>query len=663
MKTVFTLFLIFISHVVIAEPLQVYINGAHEFSENIGSVNLQTSTSNYSEIELDSSSAKNIDLSSILESTVGLQIQQSGGLGSYSSVSLRAANSEQVLIFLDGILINDSVSGSVDLSLIPVNQIQRIEVFRGSTPIELGAASMGGAINIITREGADDSKQLGTAFTNHGARTFNLHWNKSEDNNHIRFVSEFINNKNNYPIINDNNTQYVTNDDFEDVRNNAEIQQGSFLLTWKHLLKNKDTLLNSLRYFNKNQNLPNFNNSPNVSAYFNTKLLQLNSKSDLSRLLNSQSQLSGEIYFRNKEEIYDDRSSEIGLLANHLLFINQSVGFKGFYKTKVNTETELRIVFDSNKQDSLSKDLSKIQEDVSQGRTTSIVNTGIRNLFHNGKIIFDTTLASEHISDHLDSSYDNSNNLIPAQSRGYSFSDLRLGYLQYFSDNIQLKINLGSYHRVPYLYELYGDRGFFHGNVDLKAESSKNFDISLDYTYDSAVSLLNDANLYLGYFHNKSKDLIIREYDSRGVGTSQNLENATIQGVESKITWPFIKNHQLVINLTLLNPIIESSKAIHDGNIIPGQYVESYLLAYSYSHYSWFYQLEYIAKYGRYYERTNNPDLKAKDQETLNSSLKRFYGNHQLELTVQNIFDHRYEDYKGYPKPGRTFYLGYNYKF
>lgn len=663
MKISVIIIFILISFTLKAEPLHVVINGNQKFNDTIGTVDLHTSTTNFTEIELDQSSSQSSDLTSVLENNVGIQTHQTGGLGSYSSVSLRAASSEQVLVFLDGILLNDSVSGQVDLSLIPINQIQRIEVFRGATPIELGAASMGGAINIITRSDSNGSNLIGIGFDNHDGKYANIHWSKLDKNNHFRFVSQLIDNKNKYPIINDNGTTLVTNDDFEDTRNNAEILQESFLFTWKHIADNKTSSINSVRYFNKHQNLPNFNNSPNASASFNTELVQLNSKLSFDNTFGANSESSAELYFRNKEEIYDDQESEIGLRQNYLLFKNNLFGLKGYIKKKLDTENELRFVLDTNHQNSLSRDLLGNLNDVTHNRDTTIINLGYRKYFLNSKSTFNTIIASEYINDNLDDAYDYFDNLIAAQNRTYNFTDLRLGYSKRITHNTKLKINLGEYHRAPYLYELYGDRGFFHGNEELKAESSINFDIGLNHFYQNSESIFNSTRFYFGFFQNKSKDLIVVEYSSRGVGVPDNIDDALIRGLESNISWPFIKNHSLKLNITLLDPRIISNDPLYDDNYIPGQFLESYLLAYTYSKYSWFYNIEYAAKYGKYYERANLPNNRAKDQELLNLKIKRIFDDHNFIFSIKNILDHSYEDYNGYPKPGRTINLSYTYKF
>ncbi|MDH5517576.1 MAG: TonB-dependent receptor plug domain-containing protein [Gammaproteobacteria bacterium] len=662
MRFIFLQFIILLSATSVAEPLQVYISNPDVFSENIGNVDLKTATVNFSEIDIDQQSASNADLATILQNETALQIQQSGGLGSFSAVSLRGASSEQVLVFLDGILINDAVSGYVDLSLIPVSQIKRIEIFRGSTPIELGAASMGGAINIITNDGTESKKTISYASASYGVNKLNFHVSGGDEKNHYRLVAESLENKNHYPITNDNGTIYVSSDDREETRNHAEIEQNSSLLVWKHLLNINTSLINSFRLFEKKQNLPNIANSSAITTNLFTSLVQFNSRLVIRKLLNTDSESSFELYHRNKSEIYDDRNSEIGLKANHLSQKSQITGLKSYIKTTDSNHIEWRMVLDLDQQQSTSEDLFEILNDVSHRRNTAKLNLGLRRLFKNGNRVLDVVYQSEQLTDNLDDAYDIYDNHIPAQSRQYQFDDIRIGYSHYLTESTQLKFNIGQYHRAPYLFELYGNRGFFHGNSDLLAEDSVNMDIGFDYINQTESSLWHNLNLHLGYFNNNSNNLIVRTYNnSRGVGVPENINDSVITGIETSASLPLFKNHQLMFNMTITDSEIISDNGSFNGNLIPGYFTEDYLFSYTYSHYAWLLQFEHNIKEGMYYDRTNL--LRAKDRDLSNIKIKYSALNQTFEFSVNNIMNNRYEDYNGYPKPGQIIYLGYSYQF
>lgn len=81
----------------------------------------------------------------------GVDIAQSGGLGSTSSTFIRGTESRHVLVLIDGIPLNNAgISNSPDLSQIPVSLIQRVEYIRGPRSALYGSDAIGGVINIIT---------------------------------------------------------------------------------------------------------------------------------------------------------------------------------------------------------------------------------------------------------------------------------------------------------------------------------------------------------------------------------------------------------------------------------------------------------------------------------------------------------------------------------
>jgi outer membrane cobalamin receptor len=95
-----------------------------------------------------------------LEKAVGVEIADSGTVGSAKSVRIRGAASAQVLVLVDGVRMNDSRQGAIDLSLLPVEMIERIEVVRGGTSALYGADALGGVVNIITKSRAEKSLTL-----------------------------------------------------------------------------------------------------------------------------------------------------------------------------------------------------------------------------------------------------------------------------------------------------------------------------------------------------------------------------------------------------------------------------------------------------------------------------------------------------------------------
>jgi outer membrane receptor for ferrienterochelin and colicins len=92
------------------------------------------------------------DLASALQEAAGLQID--GGTPAGVGVSLRGFDSRRVLVLIDGQPYVGRLAGHLDLSRIPIQNIQRVEVVRGPQSTLYGADALGGVVNIITQRPA-----------------------------------------------------------------------------------------------------------------------------------------------------------------------------------------------------------------------------------------------------------------------------------------------------------------------------------------------------------------------------------------------------------------------------------------------------------------------------------------------------------------------------
>jgi outer membrane cobalamin receptor len=84
----------------------------------------------------------------------GVAVQDYGGLGHLTTVSIRGATADGVKVLLDGIPLNTAAGGGVDLSSIPRAWIDHIEVVRGAEGAHFGAGALGGVVNVVTKKAA-----------------------------------------------------------------------------------------------------------------------------------------------------------------------------------------------------------------------------------------------------------------------------------------------------------------------------------------------------------------------------------------------------------------------------------------------------------------------------------------------------------------------------
>lgn len=98
------------------------------------------------------------DVGEVIEEIQGIYVKEYGGKGGVKSPILRGADSQQTLLLLDGLKL---LPRPYDLSVLPVDFFEEIEVYFSSPSTIYGADSIGGAINLKS----DIAKKSGVKFS------------------------------------------------------------------------------------------------------------------------------------------------------------------------------------------------------------------------------------------------------------------------------------------------------------------------------------------------------------------------------------------------------------------------------------------------------------------------------------------------------------------
>jgi vitamin B12 transporter len=103
--------------------------------------------------EADISARQSTTVTDALRDVPGVDISQSGSLGSTTSVFIRGANWDQTLVLMDGVEVNSSTLGGFNFGNITTDGVGRIEVLRGAGGALYGSDAIGGVVNVITQKG------------------------------------------------------------------------------------------------------------------------------------------------------------------------------------------------------------------------------------------------------------------------------------------------------------------------------------------------------------------------------------------------------------------------------------------------------------------------------------------------------------------------------
>ncbi len=110
-------------------------------------------------------------LADLLRGRAGINLSNQGGVGKLTTLSLRGAESDHVLVLIDGIRIGSATSGLVSFQDLPLEFVDRIEIVRGPRSSLYGSDAIGGVIQIFTRRDSGPAHgRFAVAVGSHGRR-------------------------------------------------------------------------------------------------------------------------------------------------------------------------------------------------------------------------------------------------------------------------------------------------------------------------------------------------------------------------------------------------------------------------------------------------------------------------------------------------------------
>ena len=625
--------------VTVLQPLEII--GSNAESAETGDVVDDEFTGSRGRIERILIRQSGIQLGEILSTISGVQQRQSGGFGTFSSITIRAASAAQTSVYLDGVLLNSGGESVIDLSTLEVLNLDSIDIYKGSTPLQLGQAGMGGAINLssLSHENKPITRlRLGLGSFSHktlqGAyQATKGHWSWTAS-------GTYQSSDNDFGFLSNNSTPLNPNDDTNQRRHNNQVTRTSVLAkaTFRPSSDSRSELL--LQATKREAGVPNVINSIGNQARYDTFKTQL----QFSQIINGWRgwNTRHSLYVHVGDNLYDDSRSQVGLGAQFIETDLMTLGSKTYWERFFDLGT-LGVSIDLRDESLSLTDQSSIGEDVAAEQQLLFATLHASLFDANERWVVTPAIRLQATRRTEKSNASGQFETQPAESE--IAPGLQLGAAYNITPKLVLSANAGNYFREPSFRELYGSIGLINGNPELLAESGTNLDIGLQYELDNARF---DATVFRSF----RDELILTTFDARGIGRPSNTGEALITGIELSTSWNPVDNVALSGNLTIQNPRNRNRFVGFRNKQLPGEAKNSYFARAQYKPAKIAYWYEWQSVRNRFYDSANLLPAKNTSLHSIGLDVENEKWN--FSARIQNLTDDIVEDFNGFPKPGRV---------
>ena len=594
------------------------------------------------------------DLAELLEQVAGLQIRRYGGLGAPALPSLRGSTAGQIAVLVDGLPLSDSQDGAIDLSTLPLDRFESVEVYRGYTPARFGGAGGVGALNLVTRRGETDGRTSWLQWAgSHGEAGLRVEGGGRAA--HVILHARRADNL--FAFRNHNQTFANSSDDFDDTRRNAWFREGGALLTGAWRTSGWRARL-AAGVFRRDAGRPGpvggFE-SPHADLRLDRYDLHL-------ALSDSKEAVSLDLDARRSDERLRDESMELGWdPAGTTTSRSEHLGGRLSWRFEdaeaAGGRCSGRLGLEWRRQRFAWRHETLV--DPLRTRTSVGAFAGVDFLWPEAGLSLSPSWRWQRLEDdfpplppwpglpaeHLDEPHVHEK---PAPALGIAWDAL--------PDQLRFEIHWAASFRAPSWIELFGHRGGVEGNRELFPEEITSRDVSVYWRPDPAL------RLRLAWFVTDVDHGILWVRNSQFTSQASNYGRTHASGLEAEYVVDAGRFGRGWGNLTVQDTEDRGDDPIYAGKTLPYLPAFEAALGWKLDVGAWTWGLRWLYEADNYRDRYNSERDCTPSRSLYNLSLSHlwrgghFLGGDETRLTCEllNLNDDDTYDVEGYPLPGRT---------
>jgi iron complex outermembrane receptor protein len=572
-----------------------------------------------------------------------------------------------VRVYLDGVPLNSALGGGVNLGNIPLSNVERIEVYKGTIPAKFGGSGLGGVVHIVTKSMKARVGGYGLKSGTFGTRQTSAFFSgKHSDFNYLTAI-DYTESDNDFPFLDDNGTRYNKADDEWRHRQNNGFQSANLIgkILWK--LSGGAELSVNNNFCWSSKGIPGRGSFQSRFA----RLKVIRNLTELSflrrRFLRYGWTLGLKGFNTYYASDYRDLEAEVGIGKQDNHNVTRTYGGEISLKSIVGQYQVWSLLLKWKQERFLPSDRLHHEHLFESKRWSYSLAAEDEIVLLREKLSCVFSLRQESYQNRFYGDYTHGHWVkAPARKRKYRFLSHRLGVKYKTFSWLTIKGNIGKYYRVPSFYELFGDKGATIGNTDLEPERGLSHDIGFRVSIGN-IGRVQKSFLEIAYFDNRLDNLIQFIQHSQMTSRPENIGKAHIQGLEVTGKTAFFGHLRIEGNFTYQQALNRSDLygGIYYGKLLPNKAKwETNIRATTFSgdYGEVFYGYSYTDK--NFHDLYNKVQIERRVIHSIGFTVVCPW-QHQLKGTFEakNLTDTQVADLWGYPLPGRSYYVTINGTF
>ena len=493
-------------------------------------------------VRVDQLAGETLPLAEALAETVGVQVRSLGGLGSFSSISVRGAPPGHTAVFVDGVPLARLGSATADLGRFQLDSFSLVRLHRGAVPAALGGASQANALELTTELGPsrDGHPLLFSAGAgSFGARHLRGRWLGGGANTGLHLGLGYAGADGDFVYFNDNGTNLNQSDDrFVERTNNGYDRVDG--VARAALRRGAWSLSGGARGLWKEQGVPGRASVQSRTASLTTWSQTVDAAAERGAAFGVPAlRVRAGVHALLDIDRYRDLDGEIGLAAQNRRYVTAAAGTSATLLAELSPAHASSATVEARAETFADADLAERDgDDGARERGLRLdVATTLAHTFRLHCDIGERARIEPAVRVDLSRT-----SPVADPSGGVPDMDLsprvdlrvtpRAAIWLRVAPDLSLKASAGSYRRAPTALELYGDRGALVGNPALEPETGESADAGLVFAPAAAAGPIDRLYLEAAAFASRSRDTIVWVPNAALIAGPQNLGTALLWGGE-----------------------------------------------------------------------------------------------------------------------------------